>query len=1208
MAQTSSLAGPATEPVNCSNSLELLLKSVIDHFYTVTVENGRPVSTSHAPCCTEVSGYSPEEYRADPLLWRSIIHGNDIDAYDTQVARVLAGEAAPSVEYRLRHKDGTIRWVRNTLVPKFDENGQLTAFDGLVADITERRNAEEIIRLSNEELEHLVAKRIHELEQANIELVLLKQIAIAANTARTSSEALHTALESIATIQGWQLGHVLDMDATSKAVDSGIWWSKEPGRYSVFEEVSSRIAFEMGVGLPGRTAASGEPHWIRDVVLDKNFPRAEAAAACGLHGGFAFPVKIMDHVVAILEFFSTELAQPDESSITIMEQVGIQLGVALERFKAEEWLLKLFRAVENSPASVIITSKSGLIEYVNRKFIEISGYEADEVIGRNPRILNSGSQPKEFYREMWSTLLSGKEWRGDLCNRKKNGEIHWEHVLISPIRDENKDISHFVAVKDDITERKKTAEKLQLAMEAADAANRSKSEFLANMSHEIRTPLNAIIGFSSLALHADLPPHLRGYVSRISNAGVSLLGIINEILDFSKIEAGKLEMEQLPFSLDETLTNSLSVIQQAAMDKRLEIHLDVAPEVPRQLVGDQLRLGQVITNLTGNAVKFTPVGEIELAISLQKMDSDRATVLFRVKDTGIGLTQEQQTQLFQAFTQADGSTTRKFGGTGLGLSISRRLVEMMGGNIWVESEPGKGSTFSFTACFGLPDQVHQRFIPEELNGLRILVADDSAAGRAALGKLLTSLPVAVDMVASGKEAVAAVKRQDSASPYRIILMDWQMPEMDGIEATRLIKSDTALATIPAVIMITSFGGVAEQDEAFQAGADDFLHKPLTASTLFDSMIRVLTPEPAHYGHLTSLPPEEVFDFSGAHVLVVEDNDINRQLAVELLEQAGITVNIAGNGAEAVTMITEGSQAYDMVLMDVQMPVMDGCEATRLIRLDSRFAALPIIAMTAHALDEERRKTCDAGMNAHITKPIDRRTMFTIIGRYLPHSMPDALQPAQNLNSPDELEIIPLIHGVNVVAALDRIDGNKKLYLWLLRKFLHNEGGTAAAIGAALADGDRSLAEHLAHTARGGAGAIGSSSLEKAAAALELAIKNGASVESLRKPFDEFSELLEALLTSLQKALPEATIDDAGNDIPGADYSKVAPILDRLLRYIRESDGTAEDYLNECRPELAGLPQKSVQQLAANLAVFDYDAALITLSELSDETGIKLLGT
>ena len=556
------------------------------------------------------------------------------------------------------------------------------------------------------------------------------------------------------------------------------------------------------------------------------------------------------------------------------ELIAINRELEQRRAEAEASNIKLqqlSRAVENSPAAILITDNSGRIEYVNPKFTEITGYLSDEAVGQNTRIFNAGLQSKEFYRELWDTILAGYEWRGDFCNRKKNGDIHWEHASISPIRDEDGTITHFVAIKEDVTEQKRKADELLAAQKAAHAANRSKSEFLDNMSHELRTPLNAIIGFSSLALKSSLPLRQQDYVRKIQTAGELLLAIVGDILDFSKIEAGQLELEQIPFRLDSVIATTLSMVQQKAQEQGLNLQVDVSPDVTPCLLGDPHQLGQIFLNLLSNAVKFTEQGDVVLKTSLLKRQNDRVELKFSISDTGIGLLPEQISKLFQPFTQADGSTTRRFGGTGLGLSISKRLVELMGGTIWCESRVGQGSSFCFTAWFGIGQ------------------ADDMA--------------------------------QCTSS------------------------SNSGL----------------ENEEA-------------------------------------------PFDFSGRCILLVEDNVFLQELGIELVKESGAVVHLATNGKDAVTMIFSGSTQYDMVLMDIQMPIMDGYEAARIIRLDSRFATLPIIAMTGLAMHEEQQKIMGAGMDAILTKPFDAETFLRIMHRFLRTQETDAdhAEETENTNGDESL--------------------------------------------------------------------------------------------------------------------------------------------------------------------------------------------------------------
>ena len=524
---------------------------------------------------------------------------------------------------------------------------------------------------------------------------------------------------------------------------------------------------------------------------------------------------------------------------------------------------------------------------------------------------------------------------------------------------------------------------LRAANRRAEDATAMKSMFLANMSHEIRTPMNAVIGMAYLALKTPLSEKQRDYVSKIHNAGTSLLGVINDVLDFSKIEAGRLDIEAVDFRLDDVIASVTSITAQKAQDKGLEFLVDVADSVPPNLVGDPLRLGQVIANLVNNAIKFTEQGDVYLRADLLEEVGERVRLRFSVKDTGIGMTPEQAARLFQPFSQADGSTTRKHGGTGLGLTICRRLVELMGGEIWLESAPGAGSTFLFTVSVGVSSGLaRSRVATEQLRAVSALVVDDNAAARDILVHALVGVGARVDAVSSGEEAIAAVRQHDSDRPYDVIFMDWRMPGMDGIQATRLIKEDPSLTTRPAVVLVTAFGREEVREEAERIQMDGFLLKPVTPSMLFDTLVALFAgsrqdgtaPAPAADRHADRL--------RGMRILLAEDNEINQQIAVELLEGVGATVEVANDGVDAVRKVLSQPMPpnYDVVLMDLQMPEMDGYQATREIRSDARFASFPIIAMTAHATIEERQKCLGAGMNGHVSKPIDPSSLFDTLER------------------------------------------------------------------------------------------------------------------------------------------------------------------------------------------------------------------------------------
>jgi len=899
-----------------------------------------------------------------------------------------------------------------------------------------------------------------------------------------------------------------------------------------------------------------------------------------------------------------------QAKADLEDQVKLRTAKLLETTRALEQQQHVLRAAHDEQRTIFDTVTVGIalmkdrtIIRCNRKLEDIFGYSPGELDGTSTRIwYSSDKEYEDAGNSVIPNIATGNVHYREKQLRRKDGTPLWIRFTGSQF-DNAQSGGAILGVFEDMTLQHEAEVAILEAKKKAEEASQAKSSFLANMSHEIRTPMNAIIGMSYLVLKGELLPRQRDQIRKIQSSSQHLLGIINDILDYSKIEAGKLAIEHIDFELDRVLENVASLISEKASAKGLELIFDVDRGVPQLLVGDPLRLGQVLINYANNAVKFTSKGEVNVHIKVQHETDNEVILYCAVKDTGIGLTDEQISRLFESFQQADGSTTREFGGTGLGLAICKQLASLMHGEVGVQSEYGVGSTFWFTARLAKSTNLARpQVLRSELYGKRVLVVDDNDSARYMLRDMLAALNLSVLAVDSGTAALDAIYRADDAGlPFEIAFIDWQMPHMTGVELAARIHA-LPIAAQPGIVLVTGYGREEVLNSAQEAGIHNVLVKPVNASMLFDCVVRELD-DNRNTGDSPAAgqPIEHALDaIRGARILLVEDNELNREVATELLRDAGLHVEQAFNGQMAIDRLQ--SERYDMVLMDMQMPVVDGLTATRLLREMPQFADLPIVAMTANAMESDRQACLAAGMNDHVPKPIEPDQLFRSLLQWIPvqtDASPVALQPRSEQDNVD----IPEIPGLDSASGLRRVIGKKNLYLTLLQKFGAEQRSAANDIRTALASDDWPAAERRVHTLKGLAGSIGMTAIQNRATELEAAVRQRMAPMQIEPLLSALSQVLTPFVDALEAALPGTGRPVAAK---ATDVAAVAAVCCRLMSLLSQDDLEANDLFNENTAILHQALGPWFAPLQAAVQNFDCDAAIEQLQAAATALHISLV--
>jgi len=1050
----------------------------------VTDTDRRVLQINPAGCALFDAGFPEEILGRDIAQW---VYEDDRRAYEDAHAAALQGRGVLT-SGRLLGLSGQSRWFEMTSVLLPGDHGTQPSVLSVTRDITDQKHSQR-----RQALQHAVAKVLAE--------------------ASTVDQAIPELLRVIGSSREWQVGGVWRVQEKTRILRCTQTWGAHPHPVEEFLEASRRETFSSGAGFPGRCWARGEPLWEPDVMRDLEFVRSAAVSLNGLHAGCVFPVWLRASVFGIMEFFSRDIHPRDADLLRTLASIGSQIGLFLERAEVEAALRETesrTRLIIDTALDAVVTmDRDGAITEWNAQAELLFGWRAHEAIGRDLAETIIPADQRAAHREGLArylrtglTNILGKLVEFQACHH--DGRVFPVEVSIAPLRlDETVVFSAFIR---DISRRKESEQALSSyarrleqsnrdldeALAQARAATEAKSAFLATMSHEIRTPMNGVIGMTGLLLDTELTAEQREYGEAVRNCGDHLLTLINDILDFSKIEAGKMSLEIIDFDLRHAVEDALDLFGERASTKHLNLACLFHAEVPSALRGDPGRVRQVLTNLVGNAIKFTEHGDVVVQVRLASQQ-DVVVVRFDVTDTGIGLSEVQQARLFQAFSQADGSTTRKYGGTGLGLAICKRLVEMMGGEIGVASQPGSGSTFWFTARFEPQSAPVDAAVPEALSvrGKRVLIVDDKPINCRILELLMKKWELVPTVVSNHAAVVSHLQKQARKGiEYDVAIIDADLAKSDGLQLAQTVV-ETGVPP-PRFILLTSVGRRGDAKAAKALGISAYLTKPLRESQLVRCLAMVLeqaSVSPA--GGRAQPGPElvtrhtiaEAATSAGMKILLAEDNIINQKVAVRMFERLGHRVDVVANGLEAVEALSR--IPYDLVFMDCQMPEMDGFEATREIREREQSGGgpglhsapfahrrTPIIAMTANAMQGDRETCLRAGMDDYVSKPVTSDALVVVFERWRPRAIQTAASEAVTVDGPS---IDPLVFdGLRVLSD----DDDPGFLARLIGHFLADTPTRLTMLGTACRKGRAEDVQRVAHSLKGSASNLGALGLAR----------------------------------------------------------------------------------------------------------------------------------